>query len=315
MVDMHISLFGKLKVCADDQLLIQLEPRRVEELLGYLLLYRDRLHDREKLATLLWPDTPPPQSKRNLRQTLWQLQSGLNHLVGHPADQRCAQLLRVDHAHIGVNPDMDYWLDVAVFERAFAAVKDKPGRELCEEQAAQVRQAVQLYQGDLLEGWYQDWCIYERERYQNLYLAMLDKLLGYSETHAQYEAGVAYGEQILRYDHAREQTHRKLMRLHYQAGNRTAAIHQYELCVASLQKELEVSPAQSTVALYWQICHETGKVVSHLSETNSFDRVDAANSPGDLLQQLAYIQTTLAQLQAQVGQLTQALVQQQKRQL
>lgn len=315
MGDMHISLFGKLKIRANDQLPIQLESRRVEELLGYLLLYRDRLHDREKLATLLWPDAAPAQSKRNLRQTLWQLQSGLNHTTCHPTGQPCIQLLRVEHAHIGMNSAMDYWLDIAVFEQAFAVVKDKPGRELCEAQAAQVRQAVQLYQGDLLEGWYQDWCIYERERYQNLYLAMLDKLLSYSEAHAQYEAGMAYGEQILRYDQAREQTHRQLMRLHYQAGNRTAAIHQYEICVAALQKELDVGPAKSTVALYQQICHEAGNTFPQLSEITSCASVNAATPSGDLLQQLAYIQTTLSQLQTQVSQLTQALVQQQKPQL
>ena len=34
-----------------------------------------------------------------------------------------------------------------------------------------------VYRGDLLEGCYQDWCLFERERLQNAYLAMLDKLM------------------------------------------------------------------------------------------------------------------------------------------
>lgn len=310
MGNMHICLFGKLKVQYSDQNLLHFEPRRTEELLGYLLLYRNRLHDREKLATLFWPDASPALSKRYLRQTLWQLQVGLSHTAQNPRDQNEVRLLHVENAHIGLNPAMDYWLDIAAFEQAFAAVADKEGQELCEAQADGLRQAVQLYQGDLLEGWYQDWCIYERERYQNIYLAMLDKLLSYSEAHQRYEAGVAYGEQILRYDHAREQTHRQLMHLHYQAGNRTAAIHQYETCVAALHKELDVGPARRTVALYRQICNEPIGVAGVRLHSNYTDATVTANIERDPLQQLEQIQLAVVQLQAQVSYLLQEVAQQ-----
>jgi DNA-binding SARP family transcriptional activator len=310
MSNLRISLFGKLQIQEGNGQNIELEPHRAQELFCYLLLYHDHLHDREKLATLLWPDSPSAQSKRYLRQTLWQLQSGLNHTAPNHKSDRTTHLLCVEHTHIGMNPATDYWLDIAVFEQAFAAVEDKQGRELCDQQAERLRQAVQLYQGDLLEGWYQDWCIYERERYQNIYLAMLDKLLDYSEAQQRYEAGVAYGEQILRYDQAREQTHRQLMHLHYQAGNRTAAIHQYEACVAALQRELDVGPARRTVALYRQICHEPmGDPLLPFS-SNHAEASIPEDPERDPLQQLEHIQLTLAQLQAQVALLVQELAQQ-----
>jgi DNA-binding SARP family transcriptional activator len=251
MNTMTIALFGKLRIESSEQVALHLEPRRAEELLCYLLLYRDRLHEREKIATLFWPDAPPGYAKRYLRQTLWQLQSVLNHTT-----QPEAHLLHVTYEQVGINQQADYRLDVAQFERTFAAVADMPGKAFCAEQADQVRAAVQLYQGDLLEGWYQDWCIYERERFQSMYMALLDKLLTYSEAHEEYEAGVAYGAQILRYDRAREQTHRQLMHLHYLAGDRSAAIHQYENCVAALRDELDVPPAKSTITLYKAICTE-----------------------------------------------------------
>ena len=68
MGNMHISLFGKLRIHDDELGTLHLEPRRAAELLCYLLLYRDRLHEREKLATLLWPEAPPTQSKRYRRR-------------------------------------------------------------------------------------------------------------------------------------------------------------------------------------------------------------------------------------------------------
>lgn len=304
MGNMRISLFGRLRIQAGDELALHLEPRRAEELLCYLLLYRDRLHEREKLATLFWPDTPPVQSKRYLRQTLWQLQSAFNHRAS-----AAIGLLQAEHDRLGINPASAYWLDVAVLERAFAAVADQPGHSLCAVQVEQLRQAVQLYQGDLLEGWYQDWCILERDRLQNVYLALLDKLLSYSEAHHAYEAGLTYGMQILRYDRAREQTHRQLMRLYYLAGNRTAALHQYEGCVAILREELAVEPTASTVALYQQISTEQPCLFDLQVTPVPQVTTPGLTPPPETLQQLEQIQRTLSELQAQVTYLLQNLKQ------
>lgn len=99
-----------------------------------------------------------------------------------------------------------------------------------------IQNAVQLYQGPLLEGWYQDWCLYERERLQSMYLAMLDELMGYCEVRHDYETGLLYGMGIMSYDWARERTHRRLMRLHYLNGDRAAALRQYEQCAVALKE-------------------------------------------------------------------------------
>lgn len=46
------------------------------------------------------------------------------------------------------------------------------------------------------------------------------------------------------------------MRLYCLAGNRTAALHQFEICTAILREDLDVEPTASTVALYQQISNE-----------------------------------------------------------
>jgi len=65
---------------------------------------------------------------------------------------------------------------------------------------------VNIYQGNLLEAWYQDWCLYERERLQKLFLAMLDMLMDYCEAPQDYETGRTFGNRILQDDRAREHT-------------------------------------------------------------------------------------------------------------
>jgi two-component SAPR family response regulator len=145
------------------------------------------------------------------------------------------------------------WLDVAVFEEAFHATQGIPGKELDQPRAEMLKDAVRLYKGDLLDGWYQDWCLFERERLQNMYLSTLDKLMDYCTQHHEYEAGHGYGSTILRYDRASERTYRRLMHLQYRAGDRTGALRQYERCVAALDEELGVKPERRTQSLYEQI--------------------------------------------------------------
>src|SRR6185369_5282366 len=163
------------------------------------------------------------------------------------------QLLLVEDNWVQLNTGSEIWLDVAVLEDAFVALKDKPGwrMDAAEKEVAQA--AIEVYQGELLEGSYQDWCLFERERLQNMYLAMLFKLMSYCESNNEYEAGQLYGFRILNYDRASERTHRRLMRMQYMAGDRTAALRQYERCVAALDEDLGVKPDERTIELYQQI--------------------------------------------------------------
>jgi DNA-binding SARP family transcriptional activator len=246
---LSVRLFGKLSVQHDEQIVNGLDACKVRELFCYLLLYRQSPHPRESLAALFWGDSSTAQSKKYLRQALWELQTALNtHLYpGHDG------LFLVEPDWVCLNPAAKLYLDVAIFEQAFSMTQGIPGSALDTRGAEALQSAAQLYQGDLMEGCYQDWCLCERERLQSAYLIMLDKLMSYCEARQEYEVGLAYGQSVMRYERARESTHRRLMRLHYLAGDRTAALRQYTRCVEALAEELGVEPAKRTVALYERI--------------------------------------------------------------
>jgi DNA-binding SARP family transcriptional activator len=237
----RMRLLGRVSIEQDGQPPTDL-PAKALELLSFLLLHRDRAHSREELAALLWRDAGAALARKYLRQTLWQLQSAL-----------AAELLLLRSGWVRIDPDADWWLDVDAFERAWEASRDVAGAGLTGMQAHELEEAVVLYRGDLIDGSYSDWCIYERQRLQLTYLAMLEKLMGYCEVQHRYPRGVAYGHRILRHDPAREVTHRQLMRLHYRAGDRTTALRQYERCAEALDRELGLTPAAGTVALRDQI--------------------------------------------------------------
>ena len=243
-------LFGRFEARWNNTSVTGLESRKVQELFCYLATYRRRPHAREIIADLIWEGYPPASSRKNMRQTLWQLQSALN---AAPADN---PVLLVDGDFLHLNPDADVEIDLAIFEAAIHTVRNVEGHDLTAAQAATLQQAVELYRADFLEGWYLDWCLYERERYQNLFLMMLDKLVGYHEAQQQYETAIYYCNRSLREEYVRECTHRQLMRLYYLNGDRTAALRQFERCQTALIEELNVTPDRLTMQLYNFICHD-----------------------------------------------------------
>ncbi len=250
MAALQVFLFGRFRVCRGDLLPIEVDGDKARELLCYLLLHRRRPQPRDTLATLLWPESSPPRAKKNLRQALWQLQAALQSCS---VESDVPALVQAEPDWIRVNGGHDFWLDVAAFEHAFATVRGVPGEELDSERLELVTHAADLYTGELLEGWYQDWCLHERERLAGMYRAMLDKLMDRCVVGGDYETGLTYGERLLAEDPARERVHRRLMRLFYLRGDRTEALRQYERCVAALASELGVRPSRRTVALYEQL--------------------------------------------------------------
>jgi DNA-binding SARP family transcriptional activator len=303
MSTLSVHLFGQFGVRRDEQIVSGLAAHRVQELFSYLLLYRDHPHPREALASLLWGDSSTIQSKTYLRKALWQLQTALDSR-DNPTN---SHVLLVEPDWVQLNSKADLWCDVAIFEQVFARVQGRPGTELDIQCAQDLRIAVDLYDGDLLEGWYQDWCLYERERLQQLYLAMLDKLTGYCEAHHECENGLVYGTRILRYEPARECTHQRLMRLHYLAGDRTAALRQYDRCVAALNQELGVKPDEDTVALYEQI-RTNQRVSSSQPQPNASPALVAAPAPlHEILGRLKRFHTVLSDVQCQIQQDIQAV--------
>jgi DNA-binding SARP family transcriptional activator len=242
MCDLTVRLFGQYQVQRGAQVLDGPNARRVQEFFAFLLINRTRPFARATLSDLLWPNSSAEQATKYLRQALWQLKSTLG-----------CNVLFVDAEWVGLDSQASLWLDVHEFECAYTQFCTVPGHQLGENDAQILRNALQLYRGDFLEGWYQDWCLFERERLQWMFFDLLAKQMAYCETNGEYHAGLEYGALALRYDAAHERIHRRMMRLYYLTGDRTAALRQYERCVAFLRDQLGVDPARQTIALYEQI--------------------------------------------------------------
>jgi DNA-binding SARP family transcriptional activator len=295
MATLRLQLFGRFCVSCAGRLLYSFESIKVQELLCYLSLYR-KPHARETLAGLFWSESSASQAKKYLRQALWQLQATLESNLG-PIKRRVAV---VEGDWVWLNEAQDLWVDVADFERVYDLTMSA---DLQASTAQLLHEAVQLYKGDLLEGCYQDWCLYERERFQTLYLAALDRLIVFAEANKDIQRGLAYAGEILRYDPARERAHRQMMRLYSAAGDRTAALRQYKRCVTALKTELGVRPAARTIRVMKTI--QTGEddpaLASSVGQELPAPEIATHLLP-EVLNHLKEVRATLRHIQREVQQ-------------
>jgi DNA-binding SARP family transcriptional activator len=288
-----VYLFGQLSVECNEKVWNGPESCKSRELFCYLFMRRNVHHNRERLASLLWEASSTAQSKKYLRQALWQIQASCDDHLG----KENGRLFLADQDWVQVNPEVEVWVDVTAFDQTFSQLQ--AARDLDETSAQALDDAACLYRDDLLVDWRQDWLLYERERLQNTFLIMLDKLAGYCEARRDYAAGVSYGARILQYDPAREHTHQQMMRMYYLAGDRIAALRQYDRCVESLRRELDIGPAPSTLALREKIC------LSHLSQPPATSSLPAAEQFAllpTILENLRQLQDKLVEMQSALQQ-------------
>src|SRR5262249_41061463 len=202
----------------------------------YLAMHPTQTHLRDKLATLLWDDSPAEQARLSLRQMLFAIRRAL------PFDPMLLDGHSVAVAADGVT------VDVSEFEQ-FARSRDPD----------ELERAAALYRGDLLEGisagsaQFEEWLRAERERLHELALEAFAKLLGHQMKLGDTEPAIQTALRLLSLDPLQEVTHRTLMRLYAGQGRRAAALRQYQVCIDILQRELGVEPEEATKQVYREL--------------------------------------------------------------
>ncbi|MDB5026908.1 MAG: hypothetical protein JWO66_597, partial [Candidatus Eremiobacteraeota bacterium] len=178
-----------------------------------------------------WPDDAEDEARANLRRHL----NYLNALL--PPAPRGRPWVLADAGHLHWNPDAEWWLDVAEFERTAA----KP-RLLAE--------AIGLYEGDLLAGVEEEWLEAERARLKTLFRRALVDHIAALRSAREFGPAIAAAQRLLADDPWHEDVLRTLIALRYESGDRSGALAEYERFARMLRDELGTEPMAETRAAY-----------------------------------------------------------------
>ena len=256
-----LALLGGFKLRSASGDVLRLRSRKTQALLAYLATRLGDEQPRDKLTALLWGDRTDAQARDSLRHALTEIRK----VVG-PA------VVAARERSVVLQPDaVD--VDVAALQRHSAAGGP-----------ASLEQAVALYRGDFLEGFvvaepaFESWLVGERERYRELALETLARLLALQSGADQLDRAIQTAVRLLALDPLQEAVHRTLMRLYTRQGRRGAALRQYQLCVAALQREMETEPEPETTALYREVLRDRPGAAPRGGRPAQPDTVSAAVS-------------------------------------
>ena len=232
-----LLLLGRFEAQREDGSALALPGGKGQALLAYLALPAGQTHLREALAALLWGDLPAGRARLRLRQVLFDLRRALPEGRPHPSRR----------GRGGARP-----VAGGGRHRAFRGGRHEGTPEGLE-------RAARLYRGDLLAGLviqappFEEWLAAERERLRERAVEALARLSTHQRTAGALDAAVDTALRLLALDPLQEPVHRTLMRLYADLGRRGAALRQYQVCVAALQRELGVEPDVETKLLYQDI--------------------------------------------------------------
>lgn len=274
MTAMHLSLhfLGPIDIRLDAEIAVESRAKRLEALLAYLAVEADRAHRRERLVGLLFPEVPDEQARTNLRQTLTRLRRDI---TDHKADP---PFLLVSRESVQFNLQSNHFLDVAAFAALLeGCAQHRSERDPeCNDCLAQMAEAVRLYRGPFLQGFflddsvaYEDWVLAKRQHFQQEMLLALRHLADADERRGAYGPAADYVRRRLQIEPWEENAHRQLMRLLAFQGQRAAALQQYETLQVVLEEELGIAPVAETRALRDRIAAAGDRRIHNLPAPNS----------------------------------------------
>jgi predicted ATPase/DNA-binding SARP family transcriptional activator len=218
--------------------------------LVYYLAATGRPHTRESLAGLLWAEATESHAHKNLRDVLSNLRRLLDPYL---------QITRQTVSFTSAGAEL-------VDSRRFEARVEAAQRQSLADGVAALREAVELYRGDFLEGFsvadapaFEEWALIQREQLRRFSMDALHSLAADAADRGAYAEGIGYAARLLAIDPTREEAYRQKMLLLALSGQRGAALAQYEICRRVLNDELGLDPDEETEALQRRIL--AGEVV------------------------------------------------------
>ena len=252
--ELQLITLGGLDIRLSGQSAPKLTSRKVEALLIYLAA-NPYPHPREVLSETFWNNQPQDRSLTYLRTALANL------------NKHFSSFLDVTRQTIGIKADSPYWLDLTELHSALNTADQwiTLHQRFSVSAATALIESLSQYRGRFLQGvslrdapGIEDWIASENTRLNTRLLQAYHRLGEYALAHAASNMGILHLQRALELDPLDEESHRLLMRLYHQSGNRSAAIAQYESCRRLLETELNIALSPETHSLYQEICAQKG---------------------------------------------------------
>ena len=245
MAFLAIKLLGTFQVTLGGQAVTGFSTDKTRALLAYLTTESDRLHRRQALAGLLWPDYPERSARTSLRTALTNLRQVIGDRQAEPP------FLLISRQTIEINRDSNIWADITALN---LLLRTNQGSE---PSITELEKASELYKGTFLKGFsladsalFDEWILLKQEQTERQMIAALGRLTTSYVEKKDYQKALVYARRRVELDPWQEPAQRELIRLLAVTDRRAAALAHYQAIRRLLVEELGVEPESETTRLY-----------------------------------------------------------------
>jgi DNA-binding SARP family transcriptional activator len=234
-----IELFGGVRAIRSGTVVDRFRVQKAGALLGYLAYYR-RPHARDLLIQQFWPDDDLATGRHKLSVALSFLRQALE-----PPEIGDGAVIEADRASVGLAAGAAV-IDAAEFDAALRRAATTPDSV---ERIRHLSQAVALYGGELLSGYYDNWIFSEQQRQALRFLEAVRQLIALQIEAGEPTRALEAALQAVAADPLSEELHLEVMRLQLSLGRPAATLRQYRELERILREELDAAPSADSDAV------------------------------------------------------------------
>jgi ATP/maltotriose-dependent transcriptional regulator MalT/DNA-binding SARP family transcriptional activator len=241
---LKIQALGEPTVFLDREPITRWRMARAMELFFFLLNSKHPMR-KEQIVTALWSEVDD-QINQTFHSTIHYLRKALHEscIVSHRG------IYSLNLSSFG---EKNVLYDVALFEEQYAQGKRFLETANNGDARKAFRMMVELYQGDYVQSFYNDWCSLRRGELRRAYQEAHLHLADLAWQQEEFDESAVHWQNVLAMDNWIEEAHYGLMKYYIRKRKRAQALRQYQRCVEALQQELGTQPGPAIQNLYNRI--------------------------------------------------------------
>lgn len=257
--DIRMTSFGKLEFRLRGELIPESVwvRKKSKHILAYLLAEPNTLLTKDIMIDKFFQDVPAENADAVYHNTLSNMRNALKIKYDFPdksglktkgkseAARWAPELLLYEDKTLHWNKDFYYWTDCAELEKLYNSAMSSEIKT--NQKIIYCRQAIELYTGDFLPGYYDPWTEEKRQNYSNMYLKLCFELISALKDKRNYTDITKYAEQILKIDKLNEEAYISLIEAYSQLGEVNSAKEKFSLMLKVYDEELGEKPDKSAL--------------------------------------------------------------------
>lgn len=235
----NINLLGKFSICDGTGSVSDADLRSdmLKKLFAYMVLHKGQPVSVQELSENLWVDGETDNPQGALKNLMYRMRNSLKGAFGD------VQFFTTCQGSYSFNSEVEVSVDAEEFEKL---VKSSKNSKSDKEKMKQLKKAVDLYQGDFLDGCHDlSWIVTTSTYYHSMFLSAVKDLASlYIE-----EGKFADAEKLittgLKFDNVDEKLHCELIRLYIKQGNLDLATKTYDNAKEVLRTALGIRDSKN----------------------------------------------------------------------